>query len=240
MLDAERLREARHHRCIEAIIDIGAAGPDDNPGHAHDDYLSVELCLGGRRVVTDYGVEAYAAGAARDRTRAAASHNAPTFDGARGIETWGAFRTGRRRGAPAVRWPDEPGAWRSVEADHIPLDAAGVTLRRRLSVHAEKGVAIRDSWSGVDRALSPRSAFLLALPPAELEATGFRPWSPDGVEVQADASFHPTFGVRADAVRLTIVPSGDAAWLLFVPNGIDPQLVLDELTASRHNPADAS
>jgi uncharacterized heparinase superfamily protein len=62
---------------LEVIVDVGAAGPDDNPGHAHDDFLSLEAAIDGTRVIVDYGVETYAPGEGRSRTRQNASHNGP-------------------------------------------------------------------------------------------------------------------------------------------------------------------
>ena len=222
----------------ETIVDVGPAGPADNPGHSHDDYLALELSIGGERVVSDYGVEAYAAGAARTRTRAAASHNGPTFDGARGLEAWGAFRTGRRRDAPTLRSLDGPGEWRGIEAVHTPLDAPDVVLRRRVSVHPHKGIAIRDTFTGVDGALSPRSVFLLLEAPDELERRGYRCWSPGSMEVERDAPTYQEFGIRSDAVRLTLAPAATDSFLLFTPRDHDPRSVYEELLASSPPPDD--
>jgi uncharacterized heparinase superfamily protein len=78
------------------IIDCGPVGPDYQPGHAHCDTLSYELCLDGRRVVVDSGVHDYENGALRHRLRGTAAHNTVSVDGAEQSEIWGAFRVARR------------------------------------------------------------------------------------------------------------------------------------------------
>lgn len=78
------------------VIDCGAIGPDYQPGHAHCDTLSYELCLQGRRVVVDAGVHDYEAGTARRYARSTAAHNTVVVDGEEQSEIWGVFRVGRR------------------------------------------------------------------------------------------------------------------------------------------------
>jgi hypothetical protein len=78
------------------IFDCGPCGPDDNPGHAHADFLSIEASIGGERFIVDPGVPTYTAGVARDASRSAAAHNGPHIVGAEPIEFWKSFRVGRR------------------------------------------------------------------------------------------------------------------------------------------------
>lgn len=78
------------------IVDCGPVGPDYQPGHAHCDTLSYELCLDGRRVVVDSGVFDYEAGELRHALRSTAAHNTVRVDGAEQSEIWGAFRVARR------------------------------------------------------------------------------------------------------------------------------------------------
>ena len=65
------------------IFDCGAAGPDRNPAHAHADFLSIELSVGGKRVIVDPGVATYTAGPERQECRSAAAHNGPVVVGTR-------------------------------------------------------------------------------------------------------------------------------------------------------------
>jgi uncharacterized heparinase superfamily protein len=78
------------------IIDCGPVGPDYQPGHAHCDTLSYELCVDGQRVIVDAGVYGYEADEMRNYARRTSSHNTVELDGAEQSEIWGAFRVARR------------------------------------------------------------------------------------------------------------------------------------------------
>ena len=95
----------RHNR-DSLIIDCGAVGPDYQPGHAHCDTLSFELCLDGQRVVVDSGVHGYDDDATRHYLRSTAAHNTVTLDDAEQSEIWGTFRVARRANALQPRISD--------------------------------------------------------------------------------------------------------------------------------------
>jgi uncharacterized heparinase superfamily protein len=78
------------------IVDCGAVGPDYQPGHAHCDTLSYELCVAGQRVVVDTGTHSYGIDELRHQARRTSSHNTVQLDGCEQSEIWGAFRVGRR------------------------------------------------------------------------------------------------------------------------------------------------
>jgi uncharacterized heparinase superfamily protein len=78
------------------IVDCGPVGPDYQPGHAHCDTLSYELCVDGQRVVVDAGVYGYEADDRRHYARRTSSHNTVEVDGAEQSEIWAAFRVARR------------------------------------------------------------------------------------------------------------------------------------------------
>ena len=78
------------------IVDCGPIGPDYQPGHAHCDTLSFELCVGGSRVVVDSGVYDYEVGPMRDYARSTRAHNTVMVDGVEQSEIWGGFRVARR------------------------------------------------------------------------------------------------------------------------------------------------
>ncbi len=78
------------------IVDCGPVGPDYQPGHAHCDALSYELCVAGQRVVVDTGTHSYGIDGLRHHARRTSSHNTVQLDGVEQSEIWGAFRVGRR------------------------------------------------------------------------------------------------------------------------------------------------
>jgi uncharacterized heparinase superfamily protein len=78
------------------LIDCGPVGPEYQPGHAHCDTLSYELCIDGQRVVVDSGVYEYAGGQMREYVRSTAAHNTVRVDEQDQSEMWGEFRVARR------------------------------------------------------------------------------------------------------------------------------------------------
>jgi len=78
------------------IADMGRIGPDSLPAHAHGDIGSIELSIGGERIVVDQGVYEYVAGERRQASRSAHHHNCLAIEGAEPADFYGAFRCGRR------------------------------------------------------------------------------------------------------------------------------------------------
>ncbi|MGD9597528.1 MAG: heparinase II/III family protein [Steroidobacteraceae bacterium] len=78
------------------LADVGRAGPDYMPGHAHADALSFELSLWGERVCVNGGTSTYDVSPERLRERGTAAHNTVTVDGRNSSDVWGSFRLGRR------------------------------------------------------------------------------------------------------------------------------------------------
>jgi hypothetical protein len=65
------------------FVDCGPVGLAGRGGHGHNDCLSFEATLDGRRIVTDSGSYVYTASAdERNAFRATAAHNTPRIDGA--------------------------------------------------------------------------------------------------------------------------------------------------------------
>ena len=77
------------------LLDAGKVGPDQNPGHAHADTLSMELSMAGERLVVNGGTYAYQH-RLRNAFRGTAAHAALCLDGQDSAEVWGVFRVGRR------------------------------------------------------------------------------------------------------------------------------------------------
>ncbi len=162
-----RLPEAGYarveHGALSVIFDAGPCGPDDNPGHAHADFLSVELDIGGLRFFVDPGVASYKAGPERDACRSAASHNGPTFPGIEPIEFIGPFRVGRRGrgrflgvGEASVLSKIAPG----VGGTHDGFDRHGGRVARWLAPSGDDGLLIVDVWLGLAERMA-RSMFLV-------------------------------------------------------------------------------
>ena len=81
------------------FMDVGEIGPTYQPGHAHADFLAVELSLSGKRFIVDGGVFDYEHSAERAWCRSVEAHSTVFIKGEEPLELWGAFRVGRR-GSP--------------------------------------------------------------------------------------------------------------------------------------------
>ncbi len=139
-------------RDTAVIFDVGPGGAEDNPGHAHADFLSIEVSVHGRRLFCDPGVASYAPGPMRDMTRSATWHNGPQVEGFEPMEFWSAFRVARWCRASSIR------------SDYLPnvckLEAAGVMPLRPLRKGAcaryvglvpGRSIVIADSWAAQDQ-----------------------------------------------------------------------------------------
>ena len=80
---------------ISLLIDAGKVGPDYNPGHAHCDCLSFELCINGEPVLVNSGTYQYQ-GEKRSFFRSTSAHNTLMVSGREQSEMWGEHRVGRR------------------------------------------------------------------------------------------------------------------------------------------------
>jgi uncharacterized heparinase superfamily protein len=139
------------------VIDCGPVGPDYQPGHAHSDTLSFELCLDGRRVIVDSGTYDYQAGPLRARLRGTAAHNTVMVDGQEQSEVWGVFRVARRARPLAV----ELGPWRDGRLEFCGAHdgyhrlPGRVTHRRRLQISCNQWIVTDEiTGSGQHRLLS--------------------------------------------------------------------------------------
>ena len=130
---------------ICAVFDAGPMGPDDVIGHAHADFLSVEVSVMGSRLIVDPGVASIKAGIARDWTRSAKSHNGPTVDGDEPADFFGAWRVGRRGSAWLNSVSDSHGEMRvSGSCDGYRRTVGEV--RRSLTLTRRGVLSIEDWW----------------------------------------------------------------------------------------------
>ncbi len=131
------------------LFDAGPVGPDANPGHAHADFLSFELSVGGVRTVVDTGTPTYTAGDLRNACRAARGHNGPRLDGLEPMEGWASFRVGARGTAWFVQrdaWEGLAPLWLAGMADGYEK-GAGVTVGRWLGLWPGRQLLVVDCWS---------------------------------------------------------------------------------------------
>jgi len=132
-----------------AVFDVGPPGPGHQLGHAHADHLSFELWYRGSKLICDSGNATYTRGVARQWYRSTAAHNTVRLDGEDSLETWGAFRVGRRpkrqtgrilsSGDSTVRWAGAHDAYRHLH---------GSPVHERFFCMNAGGVCVLDSISG--------------------------------------------------------------------------------------------
>ena len=78
------------------IIDCGKVCPDYLPAHGHNDILSYELSLNGKRIIVDSGVYEYTKGKWRDFNRSTRAHNTAQIDSMEQSQMWCNFRIAER------------------------------------------------------------------------------------------------------------------------------------------------
>lgn len=234
------------------VFDCGSVGPDDNPAHAHGDFLSFELSIGGERVVVDPGVPTYTNGELRHESRSARAHNGPRIDGLEPMEPWKSFRVGRRGRAGEI-------TDRSLD-DIAPLWCAGwqsgyryrgVDVRRFAGLWPNEAALVCDMWSG--REVGPEaSGFLI---PADWHVVStspltlardsqriiVRPLSGEMGEITS-ATYCHRYGVSEPATRINVHPDASngvrrlAAWITWAnktpPSEREIEKVFERLAAA--------
>ncbi len=157
------LKDAGYARLVAGdftgIFDAGPSGPDDNPGHAHADFLSLDLSFAGQLLFADPGVATYKNVPERDWTRSASVHNGPAFAGLEPLEFLGPFRIGRRGKAHFL--PDS-GSDAPIQTSgwNDGFDHFGGRVARWIGMWPGTAIMIVDVWSGLpERAAS--SSFLV-------------------------------------------------------------------------------
>jgi uncharacterized heparinase superfamily protein len=204
------------------LFDCGPCGPDENPSHAHADFLSIELTVGAERFVVDPGVATYAAGRERDQSRAAESHNGPHLSGSEPVEFWGAFRVGHRGRAygaePAILDGLAPLWCAGWQDGYVRLLQAKVA--RYVGLWPGHGALIADLWRG-GAGHAAASHFLLAegWELAELDPPCFRH---SGLRVRMSAlrgrlgvpgpmPYWPRFGEVRVGRRVALLPAAEGS-----------------------------
>ncbi len=193
------------------LVDAGRIAPDFLPGHGHGDILAFEWTVAGRRLLVDTGVFEYAAGPKRDRSKATASHNTVTVDGADQCDFFGSFRVGRRANVAVERVALETGDL-DLTASHDGFRRlSGVGTHRRTVRGRVSEFVVDDTVEGT-RGIS--EAWLILHPEARVSVDGVRATiTSDRViaEIVASAPINPgpwewwpDFGVAIPTTRLRI------------------------------------
>jgi hypothetical protein len=200
-----------------AIFDCGPCGPESNPGHAHADFLSVELSVAGKRFLVDLGVPTYSQGSARDDCRSSSRHNGPHVIDTEPIEFWGSFRVGRRGSARPLEDPTLEGIAPLWAAGYQNgFRPAGADVARWVGLWPGCALLIVDVWRGVECA----RAGVRFLVPGTWSALPSSAFAADGVEVSLgvllgkaphieSAKWWPKFGEAQSAHSVFIHPSPD-------------------------------
>lgn len=198
------------------IFDCGLCGPDDNPGHAHADFLSIEASVGGDRLIVDPAIPTYTAGELRDVSRSAASHNGPHLAGIEPIEFWKSFRVGRRGRAEEITSKTLEGlapVW--CAGRHDGYEHVGVETRRFIGLWPGEAMLICDFIQG---SFTTQSASTFLVPQSwEQISTDPLAFIQNGSTVSVKSligelstreagRYWPRFGVETPAHKFSISP----------------------------------
>ncbi len=129
-------------------MDAGSVGPSYQPGHAHAGTLSIEVVMGGRRVLGNAGISTYEKNAQRQAERGTGAHSTVRVDGEDSSEVWGGFRVARR--AKVVSRETDGKSWVEAAHDGYGRLGRGLVHRRRVEIRAGE-VRVTDRVEGKGR-----------------------------------------------------------------------------------------
>ncbi len=198
------------------FFDVGEIGPDEQPGHAHADTLSLEVSVAGLRLVVDPGCYGYDDDDRRRYDRSTSAHSTVTVDRQDSSELWHVFRAGRRAHPRDLRLEIDDSLGGFVEAAHDGYEHLRGRPRhlRRLSVSPGKSLTVEDRVTG--RGIHFLEGSLLLAPEWILEDVEDG-WIArrDGAEVRirldgrrpivpsrSRSPWHPDYGVETEAHRV--------------------------------------
>jgi uncharacterized heparinase superfamily protein len=132
-----------------AIFDTAEVGPSYLPGHAHADTLSLEVSVGGHRLVVNSGTSSYVDDTIRQEERSTAAHATIEIDGESSSEVWASFRVGRRAHPFGRSVNGDAGAIRSASASHDGYRwLPGSPIHCRAVEVSPNALVVRDSITG--------------------------------------------------------------------------------------------
>ncbi|MDB5240041.1 MAG: heparinase [Spirosoma sp.] len=128
----------------ELVADVGAVGPDHQPGHAHADTFSFVLYVDNQPLIVDSGTSTYEPGMRRVWERSTAAHNTVAVKNSNSSEVWAGFRVGQR--ARVTLLADQP---TTLTARHDGYLSLGIgIIHERTWVVAPEHVQITDRLIG--------------------------------------------------------------------------------------------
>ncbi|WP_282774809.1 alginate lyase family protein [Phaeodactylibacter xiamenensis] len=131
----------------EAVVDIGAIGPDYLPGHAHADIFHFILYYYSKPVFTDTGISTYEIGESRIRERSTFSHNTVFLPPYEQAEVWGGFRVAQR-GKPIIEQESNTIIKASLHYQKIKA------LHTRIFNFQENRIVIEDKLNGHEQGIA--------------------------------------------------------------------------------------
>lgn len=197
------------------FFDVGAVGPDCQPGHAHADSLSIECAHAGARLFVDPGTHGYDDDDRRVYDRSTGAHNTVRIAESDSSEVWHIFRVGRRARIHDVDVRIGKGRMQATAAHDGYRHLEGRPRHRRSVVAADGGVLrVTDSIEG--RGIQRIDGGVLVEPQWRVERRddGWRLERPGAAlrvtlrgpaEVVHDVTerpYHPEYGVERLAPRL--------------------------------------
>jgi uncharacterized heparinase superfamily protein len=200
------------------IVDCGAIAPDYQPGHAHCDLLSYELCINGRRFVVDSGTYGYEDDDRRLYLRSTAAHNTVEVEGQDQSEVWGGFRVARRAHPIRPRIEEFSDAGMRFRGGHSGYRR----LPQRVLHERTLEIAFAGEWNVYDELTGKgqcvAKSFIHFAPGIELTQESERVWlARDGIEnglrislgegctaMRLITDYYPEFGVCEDKYTLVL------------------------------------
>jgi uncharacterized heparinase superfamily protein len=229
------------------VMDFGACGPDDNLGHAHADFLAIELSVAGERAIVDPGVPTYSEGELRNNSRSASWHNGPSIEGFEPIEFWRSFRVGRRGYGHKLSLVSQSQANLLFAGWQDGLLPFNVVVGRAILMIPGAGLLIADIWVGVTKH-EAQSQFIVSdkwrkVGPLYFLGTGLacksslRMSALEGrVQVAGQVQYWQRFAVEHQGARVLLQPSAGPSdyrlaglWIDWSPNGFHPKKEWTEL-----------
>ena len=185
--------------------------PSYQPGHAHADCLSCELCVGRERVFVNSGTSTYLKGDLRNWQRSTAAHNTVEINGFNSSDTWDGFRVARRARVRNVRFSEGiSGSEFSASHDGYRHLAGAPTHHRFCQLNAD-GLQVVDSVEGrFDTAvlrwlIHPNVAWLGGQSLRTADGVKLT-WSVEGGRAEIrPAYWYPQFGLRQETNCLEVV-----------------------------------
>ena len=151
---------------LKLLADVGAVGPDYQPGHAHADTLAFELYHGDTPILIDTGTSTYEGGSRRAWERSTRAHNTVSIGRFDSSEVWSTFRVARRARV-TIR---EDQKQRLVASHDGYRNRFGITHTRSYDTSGST-VVITDTLSGRGAKLLSGTATFIVAPELTVERT---------------------------------------------------------------------